>query len=139
MFYYPTKSKTNPRQTGNIPFGIYDTSQYKTVKPRLISYRFKTEPDEKEDRGSDSMADFRTHQSEEFFRNRDHSGFLKSQIGIDGSGKKGKKPGEGKGRNAAARKKMEKEKFQKMKKEMYEFSLVENGSEFVKDFPRLSR
>jgi hypothetical protein len=45
----------------------------------------------------------------------------------------------GKTRKCQARRKLEKEKFALMKKKMYKFSLVENGSDFVKNFRHMSK
>lgn len=42
-----TKLKLCNKLDNSTPFGIYETSQYKSTKPRLITYRFQTEPDEK--------------------------------------------------------------------------------------------
>lgn len=63
LFYFPKKLKLSVRGATDTPFGIYDTSQYKFVKPRLIGYQFKTEADEREDKGCDSIYGYGSNQS----------------------------------------------------------------------------
>jgi hypothetical protein len=73
LFFYPKKLKLSTRGITDTPFGIYDTSQYKFVKPRLIGYKFKTEPDDREDKGSDSMYGYGSDQSPSVLGNGNQS------------------------------------------------------------------